>query len=109
MGLPVCQNQRVNEPDWFSDQKHLTLLRQREHILIALSVGQSRWPEVLQIVTGCDDADEARARVAAEFGLDDMQATAVLDMQIRRVTASARSRIEAELTELRARIATLTR
>ena len=107
--MRFCHNRRVTEPEGFSDLEHLALLRQREHIVVALSVGQSRWPEVLEIITDCEDGAEACARLAACLGLDDVQTTAVLDTQFRRVTTSERARIEAELTELRARIADLTR
>lgn len=98
----------MSDTEAFSDLEHLILMRQREHTVVAISIGQSRWSEVLEIITGCEDDAEARARLGAKFGFDDVHATAVLDMQFRRVTTNTRSRIEAELTELRAWMAELT-
>lgn len=87
----------------------LARARERKQIVDALVLGQSRWPQVLEIIAGCDETPEACAQLSAEFGLDQIQATAVLDAQFRRLVASARSRLEAELSDLQARIVELER
>jgi DNA gyrase subunit A len=84
------------------------MARERAHILIALDRAGEGWSEVLGIVNDADDAAAARQSVAAALGLDEMQASAVLDMQFRRVTRADRERLRAELTELRSEIQRLT-
>jgi DNA gyrase subunit A len=63
---------------------------------------------VLGIVSVSDDSAAARHGIAAAFGLDELQANAVLDMQFRRVTRTDRARLSDELTELRSEIQQLT-
>jgi DNA gyrase/topoisomerase IV subunit A len=99
----------MGEPEECSDLWVLTKMRQREHIVAALALAQQRWREVLEIVAGSTDPDDACSRLAAEFGLDEIQVVAVADMQWRRLTESERVRFESELTELRASIAELER
>lgn len=53
--------------------------------------------------------EDAAARLSAEFGLDDVQAQAVLAVQVRRLPAAERAKIEQELAQIRAEIAGLER
>lgn len=100
---------RTSKPEEVSDLYRLTVMRQREHVLVGLVVGLKQWRDVLAVIADSADPDDACARVSAQFGLDKMQSNAVLDTQYRRVSISACSRVEAELTELQARIIELER
>jgi DNA gyrase subunit A len=80
---------------------------EREHIVVAVALSQERWREVGEIIVRASDADSARRSVAAEFGLDEVQATAVLDTQFRRISGADRDRVARELEELRQHISKL--
>src|SRR3954453_18898422 len=75
----------VSEPEELSDLWLLARTRERQHVVTALVLGQSHWPQVLEVIASCDEATEASTRLSAEFGLDQIQVTAVLDAQFRRL------------------------
>ncbi|MGN6332058.1 MAG: DNA gyrase subunit A [Motilibacteraceae bacterium] len=83
--------------------------REREHILSPIAMAAVRWREVLVVAAEAEDLEQSAARLRAEFGLDEHQAQAVLSMQVRRLPAAERAKIERELAELRAEIADLER
>jgi DNA gyrase subunit A len=90
-----------------SPQWRLDKAREREHIVSAIARGQAEWRQVLEVVEGAGSAEEAIAPLCERFGFDRDQATAVVDMQVRRVSQRDRDRITAELMELRSEIASL--
>jgi DNA gyrase subunit A len=55
---------------------------------------------VLDAVLGSADAETARLALGERFGFDEVQATAVMDMQFRRATAIDKERIEEEREQL---------
>jgi hypothetical protein len=57
---------------------------------------------LMQILGECADDEDAIVRLTQDFALDRIQAQAVLDLQVRRVTAANRARIAEELRVLRA-------
>lgn len=65
------------------------------------------WKEVLAIVSDADDESAACSALAEALQLDEAQATAVLDVQFRRVSGAARERLIAELHQIRGEIARL--
>ena len=73
----------------------------RLHIVDAMWVACERRSELIDLVEVSESADEAVGRAREAFGLDDVQARAVLDLQIRRLARLERSRIAAERSELR--------
>ena len=89
-------------PEW-----RLAMTTEREHIVVAVALGQERWQELGELIASSSDADDARRRIAAEFELDDVQAAAVLDMQFRRISGVDRDRINQEIDELRQQIGEL--
>lgn len=95
------------EPAEFSDQWRLTKLREPEHVVAALVLAQTRWRDVLEVIAGSADPADARSRLSGAFGLDEIQSTAVVDAQNRRLTMSERQRTESELTDIRNQIADL--
>ncbi|MEU0091568.1 DNA gyrase subunit A [Kribbella sp. NPDC006257] len=66
-----------------------------------------RRSELLEIVERSETADEARRAVARQFGLDEIQAQAVMDLQVRRFAAGERAKIEERVEGLKRYVATL--
>ena len=78
--------------------------RQRAHILEGLRIALQNLDEVISIIRNAADADTARTRLIKRFKLSDIQAQAVLDMQLRRLAALERKKIELEYKEVQALI-----
>ena len=70
------------------------------HIHEALSRAMRDPHAVLAMVLEADDADAARSVLRERLGLDDLQATAVLELQFRRATHGDRRRMEDRREEL---------
>lgn len=81
--------------------------RAREHILEGLKIAVDHIDEVIAIIRKSADADEAKKKLIDRFGLSELQATAILDMQLRRLAALERQKIEDELAGVRETIAYL--
>jgi len=79
----------------------------REHILEGLKIAVDHIDEVISIIKKSKDADEAKKKLMSRFGLSDLQTTAILDMQLRRLAALERQKIEDELAMIRETIAYL--
>ncbi len=79
----------------------------RAHILEGLRIALQFLDEVIAIIRGAQSADAARDALMARFGLTEVQAQAILDMQLRRLAALERQKIEEEYQELLRRIAYL--
>ena len=76
---------------------------ERAHLLEGLLIAQDNIDEVIHIIrTSYDDAKE---RLMARFGLDDVQAQAILDMRLKALQGLDREKLEAEYKELEERIA----
>ena len=82
-------------------------LREREHILEGLKIAQDNIDEVIQIIRTGKDDNENRPRLMERFGLTEIQATALLQMRLGRLSALNREAMENELAEIRANIAKL--
>ncbi len=81
--------------------------RAREHILEGLKIAVDNIDEVIRIIRASADADTARTNLMNTFGLSAIQSTAILDMQLRRLAALERQKIEDELKQIRELIAYL--
>ena len=79
----------------------------RLHILEALRIAIQNLDAVIQLIRNAPDTEAARQRLMEQFTLDDAQARAILDMQLRRLAALERQRVEEEYTELTDTIADL--
>ncbi len=79
----------------------------REHILEGLKIAVDHIDEVIEIIKKSRDADEAKSKLMTRFKLSDIQTTAILDMQLRRLAALERQKIEEELLMVRETIAYL--
>ena len=74
--------------------------KERAHILEGLRVALSKLDAVIALIRGAKDVETARNGLMKSFGLDQLQAQAILDMQLRRIAALERERIETEYQDL---------
>ena len=81
--------------------------RQRAHILEGLRIALSNLDAVIQTIRESPNADAARDRLMKRFKLSEVQAQAILDMQLRRLAALERQKIEEEYAQLLKTIAQL--
>ena len=79
----------------------------RLHIIDGLLIALDAIDLVISIIRSSDDASTARERLMSELSLSEIQATHILDMQLRRLTALEKLRLETDATELRDQIADL--
>ncbi len=80
---------------------------ERAHLVEGLVLALLNIDEVVRIIRASADVAEARAQLMERFTLSEVQATYILDMQLRRLVALELAKLEQELAELRARIAEL--
>ena len=76
---------------------------ERAHILEGLAIACDNIDEVIHIIR--TSYDDARERLMERFSITEVQAQAILDMQLRRLQGLEREKIEAELNSLHAKIA----
>ena len=81
--------------------------QERAHILEGLLVALDHLDEVIALIRAAASADAARGQLMERYGLSEAQATAILDMQLRRLAALERQRIQDEYAELQVRITEL--
>lgn len=77
----------------------------RAHILAGLRIALDHIDEIIKIIRGSQNSDIAKAQLIQNFGLDDRQSQAILDMRLVRLTGLERDKIEDEYQELQAKIA----
>ena len=80
---------------------------ERAHILRALLKALDALDEVIALIRNAESAEAARGQLMEFLEIDEVQATAILDMQLRRLAALERQRIIDEYAELTERIAEL--
>lgn len=85
-------------------QHELLAARHRAHILEGLLVALNNLDEVIDTIRKSKDVDTARTNLIKKFKLTEIQATAILDMQLRRLAALERQKIEDEYKAIKARI-----
>ncbi len=81
--------------------------RARAHILEGLKIALDNIDEVIALIKNSPDNATARDSLVAKFGLTELQANAILDMKLGRLTGLEREKIENELAELMKEIARL--
>jgi DNA gyrase subunit A len=79
----------------------------RAHILEGLRIALDQLDAVITLIRGSKNPPEAKTGLTTRFGLTDIQAQAILDMQLQRLTGLERQKILDELAELMAAIARL--
>jgi len=74
----------------------LARAQERAHILEGLKIALDNLDEVIATIRAAADVDAARSALIAHFGLTEVQANAILEMQLRRLAALERKKIEDE-------------
>ena len=77
--------------------------QERSHLLEGLLIAQDNIDEVIRIIRS--SYDNAKDNLMSRFGLDDVQAQAILDMRLKALQGLDREKLEAEYQELQERIA----
>ncbi|MDQ3855351.1 MAG: DNA gyrase subunit A, partial [Chloroflexota bacterium] len=85
----------------------LARARAREHVLEGLKIALDNLDAVISTIRNSRSAETAKTELMRGFSLTDVQAQAILDMQLRRLAALERRKIEDELKEVRKTIARL--
>jgi len=80
----------------------------RAHILEGLKIALDNLDAVIATIKRSPTAEVARERLMKKFGLTEIQATAILDMQLRRLAALERKKIEDEYNQIGQKIEFLT-
>jgi DNA gyrase subunit A len=88
-------------------QFRLDQAQARAHILEGLIIAVDNIDEVIKIIRGSSDTAEARENLIAAYELTEIQANAILDMPLRRLTALEVDKLRTELAELQETIAEL--
>jgi DNA gyrase subunit A len=85
----------------------LARARERAHILEGLVIALDNLDAVIRLIRGAADPETARTELMGEFGLSQIQAQAILDMRLQRLTGLERDKIVDEHAEVRRLIAHL--
>ena len=85
----------------------LNKAEERAHILKGLLIALDHIDEVIRIIRGSRTVQIAKAELIEQFGLDDVQAQAIVDMRLRALTGLEREKLEAEYKELMEQISRL--
>ncbi len=80
----------------------------RAHILEGYLIALKNLDEIIQIIRSAPDVETARQKLMKRYKLSELQANAILDMQLRRLAALERKKIETEYKEISAIIKDLT-
>ena len=84
-------------------QYDLRKAMERAHLLEGLLIAQDNIDEVIRIIRSA--YDDAKEKLCQRFGLDDVQAQAILDMRLKALQGLDREKLQAEFDELQERIA----
>jgi DNA gyrase subunit A len=102
----------------FLDHRHTVTVRRyefelkkakdRAHILEGLRIALDHIDEIVALIRASASPDEALQKLMERFGLSDIQAKAILEMRLQRLTGLERDKIEQEYAELLKQIADIT-
>jgi len=115
-GTPQTLTLKMILEEYIRHRQHIVVRRSefelkeakaREHILEGLKIAVDHIDEVIETIKKSKDADEAKTNLMKKFGLSELQSIAILDMQLRRLAALERQKIEDELAIVRETIAYL--
>ena len=82
----------------------LAAAEKEAHIYEGLKIALDNIDAVIKLIRGSNTDEEAKQGLMENFGLDDVQAGAILEMKLRRLTGLAREDVEKHLSELHATI-----
>jgi DNA gyrase subunit A len=79
----------------------------RAHVLEGYLIALDNLDAVIQLIRGAADTDDARTGLMQQFSLSEVQAQAILDMRLARLTGLARREVEQEYADIQERIGEL--
>ncbi|HEY4543997.1 MAG TPA: DNA gyrase subunit A, partial [Tissierellaceae bacterium] len=79
----------------------------RAHIVEGLKIALDNIDQVIKIIRGAENDEDAKGKLMDTFGLSDKQSQAILDMRLRRLTGLERNKLDEEFKELTKLIAEL--
>ena len=82
--------------------------KERAHILEGLIIAVKNIDEVVQIIKKAENTADARTKLRERFSLSEVQANAILDLRLARLTKLETTKLQEELQELKKRIEELT-
>ena len=109
MGTPKTLSLKDILVKYIDHQKEVVIRRtrfdlgkaeERVHILEGYKIAQDNIDAVIKIIKEAESDVEAKSELMSRFSLSDIQAEAILELKLRRLTGLERSKIEAELAEL---------
>ena len=80
---------------------------ERAHIVEGLTIALAHLDEVIALIRGAASPDEAKTGLTQQFPLSEIQAQAILDMRLQRLTQLEQQKLSDEYEELKIRIASL--
>lgn len=80
---------------------------ERAHILEGLQIALEHLDAIIALIRGSASPDVAKTQLVAQFPLSEIQAAAILDMRLQRLTQLERNKLTQELEDLKAKIASL--
>ncbi len=89
-------------------QYDLAKARERAHILEGLKIAIDNIDEIVALIKASPSTEEAKRRLMERFALSELQAHAILEMKLSRLTGLEREKVESELAELARLIAEYT-
>ncbi len=88
-------------------QYELNEAEKRAHILAGLLVALDNLDEIITLIRAAKDPEEARLQLVSQFSLTEIQAKAILDMRLQKLTGLERNKIVEENNQIQATIAQL--
>jgi DNA gyrase subunit A len=81
-------------------QYELRKAEERAHILEGLIIASDNIDEVIKLIRGSKDTDDARAKLIERFSLSEIQARAIVEMRLRQLTGLEQDKLRAEYEEI---------
>jgi len=116
-GIPKTMTLREMLDCYIDHQRNITVrrlnfekkkLQERAHILEGLKIACDHIDEVIKIIRSSANIPESKARLMERFDLDDLQATAIVQMQLGKLSGLEIEKLEAELNQIHGRIEEIT-
>ena len=112
-GAPKVLNLKEVLEHYVSHQKNVIIRRtkydlrkaeERAHIVEGLRIALKNLDAIIKLIRSSKNTEEAKANLISNFSLTDIQAQAILDMRLQRLTALEREKLENEYKELMEKI-----
>ncbi len=116
-GIPKTMTLREMLDCYIDHQRNITVrrlnfekkkLQERAHILEGLKIACDHIDEVIKIIRSSANIPESKTRLMERFELDDLQATAIVQMQLGKLSGLEIEKLEGELNQIHARIEEIT-